>query len=123
MKRLMLVICALGGLIFGQQRPKPTSPSSLKDYPYPSDGFAVKFPSRTEPHTDSAHPDFKVWTVPLNQGAAISIRLKVDAQPCDAALEKLKSMAKAQNETIKETSVSGRPMWGTVTPSWQHETI
>jgi hypothetical protein len=111
MKRLMLVICVLGGVIFGQQQPKPTSSSPLKDYSYPSDGFEVKFPSPTEPHTDSVHPDFKVWTVHLNHGAAISIRLKVDSEPCDAAFEKLKRMAKAQNETIKEASVSGRPMW------------
>ena len=111
MKTLMLVVSALGGFIFAQQRPKTASATPLKEYSYPSDGFAVKFPSPTEPHTDSVHPDFKVWAVHLNQGAAISIRLKVDSQPCDAALEKLKSMAKAQNETIRDLSVSGRPMW------------
>jgi hypothetical protein len=111
MKRWVLVICALGGVIFGQQRHQTPSSVPLKEYSYASDGFAVKFPFPTEPHTDSVHPDFKVWTVHLNQGAAISIRLKVDSQPCDAALEKLKDLAKAQNETIKEFSVSGRPMW------------
>ena len=111
MKRLVLVICTLSGVIFGQQRLKTPSSTPLKEYSYPSDGFAIKFPSPTEPHTDSVHPDFKVWTVHLNQNAAISIRLKVDSQPCDAAFEKLKSMAKTQNETIKELSVSERPMW------------
>ena len=111
MKKLVLVIYALGGVVFGQQRPQIPSSAPLKEYSYPSDGFAVKFPSPTEPHTDSVHPDFKVWTVHLNQGATITVRLKVDSQPCDAALEKLRSMAKAQNETIKELSVSGRPMW------------
>ena len=111
MKKLVLVICALGGVVFGQQQPQIPSSSPLKEYSYPSDGFAVKFPSPTEPHTDSVHPDFKVWTVHLNQGGAITMRVKVDSEPCDAALEKLKSMAKAQNETIKELSVTGRPMW------------
>lgn len=111
MKNLVLVVCALGGVVFGQQRPQIPSPAPLKEFSYPSDGFAVKFPSHTEPHTDSVHTDFKVWSVHLNQGASISIRLKVDSQPCDATLEKLKSMAKAQNETITELSVSGRPMW------------
>jgi len=111
MKGLMLVICVLSGVIVGQQRPKLTSSSPLKEYSYPSDGFAVKFPSPTEPYTDSVHSDFKLWTVHVNHGAAISIRLKVDSEPCDAALEKLKGMANAQNETIKELSVSGRPMW------------
>ena len=110
MTKLVLVIFALGGVVFGQQR-QISSPATLKEYSYPSDGFAVKFPSPTEPHTDSVHPDFKVWTAHLNAGATITIRLKVDSQPCDSALEKLKGMAKAQNETIKELSVSGRPMW------------
>ena len=105
------VVFALTGAMFGQGPAKTPASTPLKEYSYPSDGFAVKFPSPTEPHTDSVHPDFKVWTVHLNQGAAISIRLKVDSEPCDAALEKLKRMAKAQNETIKEVSVSGRPMW------------
>ncbi len=83
----------------------------LKEYSYPSDGFAIKFPYAPEPHTDSNNPDFKVWTIHLRQRAAISIRLKLDLQPCDVALEKLKSMAKAQNVPIREFSVSGRPVW------------
>jgi hypothetical protein len=49
-----------------------------------------------------------VWTIHLSDGAAISIRLKADSQPCDVALEKLKSMA---NVPIREFSVSGRPVW------------
>ena len=32
----------------------------LKEYSYSSNRFAVKFPSPTEPHTDSVHPGFKV---------------------------------------------------------------
>lgn len=94
-----------------QVRPKTPISRPLKEYSYPSDGFAVKFPYAVEPHTDYVHPDFKVWTVHLSQRAAISIRLKVDSEPCDAALGKLKSMAASQNETIREFSVSGRPAW------------
>lgn len=71
----------------------------------------MKFPYAPNPHTDSIHPDFKVWTVHLSQRAAISIRLKQDSQPCDVALEKLKSMAKTANVPIREFSVSGRPAW------------
>jgi hypothetical protein len=111
MNRLLLVVCALVGAMFCQEPPKVTASTPLKEYSYPSDGFAIKFPYAPEPHTDSIHSDFKVWTIHLSQRAAISIRLKVDSQPCDVALEKLKSMAKAQNVPIKEFSVSGRPVW------------
>jgi hypothetical protein len=109
MSRLLLVVCALVGVAFGQEPSKTSTP--LKEYSYPSDGFAIKFPYAPEPHTDSIHPDFKVWTVHLSQRAAITIRLKVDTQPCDVALAKLKSMAASQNESIREFSVSGRPAW------------
>jgi len=94
------------------QEPSKTPTSlPLKEYSYASDGFAIKLPYSVEPHTDSVHPDFKVWTVHLGQQAAISIRRKVDPEPCDVALDKLKSMAKAQNVPIREFSVSGRPAW------------
>jgi hypothetical protein len=86
-------------------------PTSLKDYPYPSDGFTAEFPYVPEPHSDSADPDRKVWTIHLNQRAAISIRLITDSQPCDVALGKLKSMATSKNMTIREFTVSGRPAW------------
>lgn len=97
--------------MFGQQPRKMPAPSPSKEYSYPSDGFAMKFPYAPNPHTDSIHPDFKVWTVNLAQRAAISIRLKVDSQPCDFALEKPRSLAKIENVSIKEFSVSGRPAW------------
>ena len=71
----------------------------------------MKLPYAPQPHNDSIHPDFKVWTVRLGQRAALSVRLKIDSQPCDVALEKLKTMAKAQNLPIREFSVSGRPAW------------
>lgn len=109
--RLLLVVCALVGAAVGQEPPKMPGSTALKEYSYPSDGFAIKFPYAPEQHTDSINPDFKVWTIHLNQRAAISIRLKVDSQPCNVALEKLKSMAKAQNVPIREFSVSGRPAW------------
>jgi hypothetical protein len=110
MNRLLLV-CTLLGAIFGQE-PRKTPPSTtLKAYSYPSDGFAIKFPYAPEAHTDSTNPDFKVWTIRLSHGAAISVRLKVDSLPCDAGLERLKSIAKAQNVPIREFSVSGRPAW------------
>ncbi|HVR25329.1 MAG TPA: hypothetical protein VMU26_18650 [Candidatus Polarisedimenticolia bacterium] len=108
MKRLLLVVFALVGAVLGQSSPKKSASTPLKEYSYASDGFAIKFPYAPEPHTDSIHPDFKVWTVHLSDGAAISIRLKADSQPCDVALEKLKSMA---NVPIREFSVSGRPAW------------
>jgi hypothetical protein len=60
----------------------------------------IKFPYAPEPHTDSIHPDFKVWTIHLSEGAAISIRLKADSQPCDVALEKLKSMSNVPNQRV-----------------------
>jgi hypothetical protein len=97
--------------MFGQGPPKTPRSTALKEYSYPSDGFAIKFPYAPEPHTDSIHPDFKVWTIHLSQHAAISIRLKLDSQPCDVALEKLKSIAQAENVPIREFSVSGRPAW------------
>ena len=110
MNRLLLV-CTLVGAMFGQEPRKTPASTPLKEYSYPTDGFAIKFPYAPEPHTDSINPDFKVWTIHLSQGAAISIRLKVDSQPCDVALGKLKNMAKAQNVPIREFSVSGRPAW------------
>jgi len=109
MSRLSLVICALVGAMFGQGSPKTPASTPLKVYSYPSDGFAVKFPYAPEPHLDSIHLDFKVWTIHLSQRASISIRLKVDPDlPCDAALEQLKGMA---NVPIREFTVSGRPAW------------
>jgi hypothetical protein len=111
MNRLLVVLCALVGAMLGQGPPKTPASTPLTEYSYPSDGFAIKFPHAVEPHTDSIHPDFKVWTIHLSQRAAISIRLKVDSQPCDVALEKLKSMSNAQNVPIREFSVSGRPAW------------
>ena len=111
MSGLPLAVCALMGVVFAQETSKTPTSAPLKEYSYPSDGFAIKFPSAVEPHTDSIHPDFKVWTAHLSQGAAISIRLKLDSEPCDVALGKLKSMAASQNETIREFSVSGRPAW------------
>lgn len=111
MNRLLLVLCGLAGMMLGQQPHKMPAPSSLKEYSYPSDGFAMKFPYAPNPHTDSIHSDFKVWTVHLTQRAAISIRLKADSQPCDVALEKLKKMVKSENGSIREFSVSGRPAW------------
>lgn len=111
MNRLLVVVCTLVGASFGQQQPKLSASAPLKEYSYPSDGFAIKLLNPQEPHTDRIHSDFKVWTVHLSERAAISIRLKVDSQPCDIALDKLKSMAKAQNVAIKESTVSGRPMW------------
>jgi hypothetical protein len=111
MSRLLLVVCAVVGAVFGQEPSKTPRSTPLKEYSYASDGFAVKLPSAVDAHTDSIHSDFKVWTVHLSQRAAISIRLKPDSQPCDIALSKLKSMAASQNETIKEFSVSGRPAW------------
>jgi hypothetical protein len=108
MNRLLLVVCAFIGVMFGQKAPQTPTSTPLKEYSYPSDGFAIKFPYAPEPHLDSVHPDFKVWTVHLSQHAAISIRLKVDSQPCDDALAKLKSIA---NVPIREFTVSGRPVW------------
>jgi hypothetical protein len=111
MNRSLLVFCALVGAMLGQQTPKWPTPPSLKEYSYPSDGFAIKFPYTPEPHLDSTNPDFKVWTIHLSGRAAISIRLKVDSEPCDVALEKLKSKAALKNVSIKEFTVSGRPAW------------
>ncbi len=109
MKRSLLVFCVLVGSMFAQQASKKPASAPLKEYSYPSDGFAIKFPYAPEPHTDSVNPDFKVWTVHLSQHAAISIRRKVDPNlPCDTALEKLKKMA---NVPIREFTVSGRPAW------------
>lgn len=73
MQRLLLVVCALVGAMFCQEAPKVAASTPLKEYSYPSDGFAIKLPTAQEPHTDSIHPDFKVWTVHLSQRAAISI--------------------------------------------------
>jgi hypothetical protein len=112
MSRLLLVVCALVGTMFGQGSPKTSSSTPLKEYSYPSDGFAIKFPNGPEPHLDSIHPDFKVWTIHLNQNSAVSVRLKLDPDlPCDAALGKLKSMAASKNVPIREFTVSGRPAW------------
>src|SRR5258708_5168411 len=111
MSRFLLVICALVGGLLGPGLPKTAASSPLKEYSYPSDGFAIKFPYALDPHTDAIHPDFRVWTVHVSQYAAISIRLKVDSQPCDVALEKLKGMANAQGVSIREFSISGRPAW------------
>jgi hypothetical protein len=111
MNRLLIVVFVLVGGMFCQEPPKVNATAPLKEYSYASDGFAIKFPYAIEPHTDSIHSDFKVWTVHLSQQAAISIRLKVDSLPCDAAFEKLKGMAKAENVPIREFSVSGRPAW------------
>jgi hypothetical protein len=109
--RLLLILCALAGTMLAQQLRKMPASTPLKEYSYPSDGFAMKFPYAPDPHSDSIHPDFKVWTVRLSQRGAISIRLKLDSQPCDVALEKLRSVAKTKNVPIREFSVSGRPAW------------
>ena len=91
----------------------PAAPASapLKEYSYASDGFAIKFPYAPEPHPDSVHPDFKVWTIHLSPRAAVSIRAIVDSRPCDVALGQLKSMAKSKDGPLREFSVSGRPAW------------
>lgn len=111
MNRLLLVVCTIMGVMLGQERPQTRASVPLKEYSYASDGFAAKFPYSPEPHLDAVHPDFKVWTIQLGQRAGISIRLKVDPQPCNVALGKLKSMAKAQNVPLRKLSVSGRPAW------------
>ena len=85
MNRLLLVVWVLVGAMFSQP-PKVSASTPLKEYSYPSDGFAIKFPYAPEPHNDSVQPDFKVWTIHLSQRAAISIRLKVDSQPCDGEI-------------------------------------
>ena len=109
MIRLLLVVCALVGAMFGQGSPKTPTSTPLKEYSYPSDGFAIKFPYAPEPHLDSIHPDFKVWTINLSQRASISIRLKIDPDlPCDVALEKVKGRA---NVPMREFTVRGRPAW------------
>jgi len=110
MNKSLLVVVALAGTVFGQESKAPAS-TALKEYSYPSDGFAIKFPYAPEPHTDAVNPDFKVWTIHLGHQGAISIRRKVDSEPCDVALDKLKSMTKEQNIPIREFSVSGRPVW------------
>src|SRR5215471_18099497 len=96
MNRLLLVCCALLGTMFSQQSPKEPAPAPtpLKEYSYPSDGFSMKFPYAPEPHTDSIRSYFKVWTIHLSQGAAISMRLKLDSEPCDVVLEKLRTWQK-----------------------------
>jgi len=87
MSRMLLVVCALVGTMFGQGPSKTPASTPLKEYSYPSDGFGIKFPYAPEPHLDSVHPDFKAWTVHLSQRASISVRLKIDADlPCDVAL-------------------------------------
>src|ERR1041385_1226618 len=93
----LLLVCVLVGAGFAQQPSKTPTSAQLKEYSYPSDGFAIKLPYAPEPHTDPVNTDFKVWTIRLNQLSAISIRLKLDSQPCDVALGKLKSMAASQN--------------------------
>jgi hypothetical protein len=107
----LLVVCALTIATFGQGPAKSPASTPLKDYSYPSDGFAVKFPYAPEPHSDSTDPGRKVWTIHLSQSAAITIRLITDSLPCDLGLEKLKGMAKAHNVPIREFTVSGRPAW------------
>lgn len=111
MNRSFLVVCALVGVMLGQGPPKTPRSTALKEYSYPSYGFAIRFPYAPLPHTDPIHPDFKLWTIHFSHRAGISIRLKLDSQPCDVALEKLKSMAQADNVPIREFSVSGRPAW------------
>jgi hypothetical protein len=111
MNRSLLVFCTLVGAMFGQQAPKVRTSTPLKEYSYPSDGFAIKFPYAPEAHLDSTNPDYKVWTNHLSGRAAISIRRKVDSEPCDVALGKLKSMAASKNVSIREFTVSGRPAW------------
>lgn len=101
-------ILVLFGIAIGAWA-QPSVP--LKGYSYPSDGFAMKFPYAPQPHRDRVHPDFNVYTVRLGQHAALSVRMIADAQTCDAALGKLKSMAASQNVAIREFSVSGRPAW------------
>lgn len=108
MTRSIVTAVLLVGTVLGQSATK-TAP--WKEYAYPSEGFAVKFPYAPEPHTDSTNPGFRVWTVHLAQRAALSIRLKMDSQPCEVALGKLKSMATSSHIEIREFTVSGRPAW------------
>src|SRR5262249_1162964 len=110
MKKLFL-LCTLVGIVFAQQPSKKPAPAPLKEYSYPSDGFAMKFPYAPDPHPDSIHSDFKVWTAHLEGDAGISLRGKVDSLPSNDGLERLKAMAKADNLPIREFSVSGRPAW------------
>jgi hypothetical protein len=108
MRQTLLVFFLLAGTMSGQKTAKTLA---WKEYVYASDGFAAKFPYAPEPHTDATNPDFKVWTIQLGHGAAISIRLKRDSQPCDVALGKLKSMTASNHIEIREFTVSGRPAW------------
>jgi hypothetical protein len=107
----LLIVCAITAAMFGQAPAKTPASTPLKDYSYPSDGFAVKFPYAPEPHSDSTDPSRKVWTIRLSQRAAISIRLIPESRPCDVALGELKSMAASKNVPIREFTVSGRPAW------------
>ena len=111
MNRSLVVFCALVGVMFGQQASKKPASPPMKEYSYPSDGFAVKFPYAPEPHADSTDPNRKVWTIHLSQHAGISIRLIPDSRTCDVALGELKSMAASDNVTVREFTVSGRPAW------------
>jgi hypothetical protein len=70
MNRLLLVVSALVGAMFCQAPPKVAPFTSLKEYSYPSDGFAIKSPYAPEPHIDSTDSAFKVWTIHLRQLAA-----------------------------------------------------
>ena len=47
---LLIVLCVLVGVTFGQNTPKNAVPTQLKEYSYRTSGFAIKFPSPTEPH-------------------------------------------------------------------------
>lgn len=112
MKRLLPVVCAFAAVMFAQERPKTSASTALREYSYPSDGFAIKFPYAPRPHKDPANPRYKVWTVHFSKlDATISVRRIVDSRPCNVALDQLKNMAKADNVSIREFSMSGRPAW------------
>lgn len=103
--------CTAVALLLSLAIPAAPANTPLKEFSYPSDGFAIKFPYAPEEHPDRTHPDFKVWTIHLSERSGVTVRAIVDSQPCDVALGKLKSMAAAQNVQLRELTVSGRPAW------------
>src|SRR5450759_1928935 len=83
---LAAILSAVSGFAVAQSdggKLKPARETDWREYAYPTDGFAAKFPYAPTPHKDTQVPDGTAYTVSL-PGSTFTLHVANFAEGCSA---------------------------------------
>jgi hypothetical protein len=78
---------------------------SWKEYTFADDGFAITVPESPNPHPDATLPDMTVYTVSVQPGTRLSLRVSHQKRDCASTLAQLRDGALKGKSGIDPSSV------------------